>query len=85
MATKPIDLDIGSPKSCSNTQPLKKKQGEAASYELMLVNMVFLQKDFKTISALGSGLLTQADLDLLSNELVTSFTNGSVQVSDSVA
>ena len=55
----------------------------------MLADMVSLQNDLEAVFALGSGLLTQADLDLFLgvdlNKLVTSITGGLIQVSDSVA
>ncbi|GMN45045.1 hypothetical protein TIFTF001_014238 [Ficus carica] len=83
LATKLIDLDIGSPKSYSSIRLLKRKQYGVASYELMLAKTVSFQKDLEAASALGSGLLTQVDLDLLlsvdPNELVTSFTGVSIQ------
>ena len=54
----------------------------------MLADTVSFQKDLEAVSTLGSGLLTQADLDLLlgidPNELVTSFTSDYVEVSDLV-
>lgn len=48
----------------------------------MLADTVSLQNDLEAASTLGSGLLTQADLDMLlsidPNELVMSFSSGSI-------
>ena len=49
-ATKLIDLNIGSLKSSSNIRLLKRKQGGAALYELMLANTVSFQKDLEATS-----------------------------------